>query len=138
MTDIRITSQPTLEFVDWLGDRLYEFNVEATGIADGEALVATIERDGRAIAALSGHTWGGCCEIVYLWVEAASRGKGLGRALVDAAETEARRRGCAQIVLSTHSFQAPEFYEKLGFQRIGAVPNYPRGYANLIYLKELT
>jgi GNAT superfamily N-acetyltransferase len=136
--DVRITSQPAVGFVDWLAERLYEFNVAATGIDDGEWLVASIEQDGRTIAALSGNTWGGCCEVDNVWVEEAARGRGLGRALLEAAETEARRRGCVQIVLSTHSFQAPLFYEKLGFKRIGAVPDRPRGYQNLIYLKRLT
>ena len=138
MPDVRITSQPAPGFVDWVSDRLYEFNVEATGMDDGEWLVASIERDGRTIAGLSGHTWGGCCEVENVWVEATARGQGLGRALLGAAESEARRRGCTQIVLSTHSFQAPGFYEKLGFRRIGAVPNRPRGHQNLIYLKVLT
>lgn len=138
MPDVRVTAQPVPGFVDWLSDRLYEFNVAATGIDDGEWLIASVEQDGRTIAALSGNTWGGCCEIENVWVEEAARGHGLGRALLEAAETEARRRGCVQMVLSTHSFQAPAFYEKLGFRRIGAVPDRPRGYENLIYLKLLT
>ncbi len=135
--DVRMTSQPAAGFVDWLSDRLYEFNSKTTGMFDGEMLVASIERDGRTVAALSGHTWGGCCEITYAWVEEAARRSGLGRSLLEAAESEARRRGCSQIVLSTHSFQAPRFYEKLGFRRVGSVPNYPLGYEHISYLKRL-
>jgi ribosomal protein S18 acetylase RimI-like enzyme len=54
-----------------------------------------------------------------------------------AAEREATRRGCVQIVLSTHSFQAPEFYESLGYIRLAAIPNYPKGHENILYIKYL-
>lgn len=134
--DISSADDPTLN--EFLEDRLYEFNVDATGIDDGELLSASITDDaGAVIAGLAGHTWGGCCEILRLWVHASVRGQGFGVALMDAAESEARRRGCSQIVLSTHSFQAPRFYEKLGFERLAAVPNYPRGHENVFYIKRL-
>ncbi len=57
---------------------------------------------------------------------------------MQAAEREAVRRGCHQIVLSTHSFQAPRFYEKLGFRRLAAIPNYPKGHEYIIYIKYLS
>lgn len=134
--DILSAENPELE--TFLGDRLYEFNVAATGIADGELLSAAISDDaGAVIAGIAGHTWGGCCEIARLWVHESERGRGLGAALMNAAEAEARRRGCRQIVLSTHSFQAPAFYEKLGFRRLAAIPEYPRGHEQVFYLKAL-
>jgi ribosomal protein S18 acetylase RimI-like enzyme len=134
--DIRTDDRPELEA--FLGDRLYEFNSRTTGIFDGELLNASVEdAAGNIVAAMSGHTWGGCCEISRLWVHESRRGTGLGIALMQAAEREAVRRGCHQIVLSTHSFQAPRFYEKLGFQRLAAIPNYPQGYEDIIYIKYL-
>jgi ribosomal protein S18 acetylase RimI-like enzyme len=136
--DIRVLSTDNAELDALLGDHLYEFNVSATGIGDGKILWAAITDDsGATIAGLAGHTWGGCCEIVRLWVDGLHRAKGLGSALMLAAETEARERGCAQIVLSTHSFQAPAFYEKLGFRRIASIPDYPKGYEQLYYRKDL-
>lgn len=122
----------------FLSDRLYEFNVDATGIADGEMLFASV-RDGSGafIAGLSGHSWGGCCEIKQIWVHERRRGQGLGRAMMMAAEQEAIRRNCAQIVLSTHSFQAPEFYEKLGYEKLAVIPSYPHGHENILYIKHL-
>jgi hypothetical protein len=62
------------EIDSFLADRTYEFNAKATGYADGRCLAGTIQDDtGRIVAGLSGHTWGGCCEITHLWVHAASR-----------------------------------------------------------------
>jgi len=39
--------------------------------------------------------------------------------------------------LSTHSFQAPRFYETLGFHRLAVIPNNPAGHDDIIYIKEL-
>jgi ribosomal protein S18 acetylase RimI-like enzyme len=75
--------------------------------------------------------------VAHLWVAEAERGRGLGRALLQAAEAEAARRGCEQILVSTHSFQAPAFYERLGYQRQAMVPGQPKGHANIVYLKRL-
>jgi ribosomal protein S18 acetylase RimI-like enzyme len=47
--------------------------------------------------------------------------------LMGAVEKKAKSRGCQQIVLETHDFQAPGFYLKLGFEVISSVSNYPRG-----------
>ena len=89
------------------------------------------------IAGINGHTWGGCCEITHVWVHERYRGQGLGRALLHAAESEAVRRGCEQVVLLTHSFQAPRFYEHLGYDRKYEIEGRPRGYADIVYVKRL-
>jgi ribosomal protein S18 acetylase RimI-like enzyme len=121
-----------------LSDRLYEFNVDVTGISDGELLsIAVRDGSGNLIAGLNGHSWGGCCEVKQLWIDEQQRGQGLGSTMMMAAEREATRRGCVQIVLSTHSFQAPEFYESLGYIRLAAIPNYPKGHENILYIKYL-
>jgi ribosomal protein S18 acetylase RimI-like enzyme len=126
------------ELIAFLDERLRAFNEAITGIADGKPLHARIRNvSGAIIAAITGHTWGGCCEITQLWVREDERGRGHGRALVRAAEAEANRRGCSQVTVATHSFQAPHFYEKLGYQPVGAIVNYPRGHTRLHYVKRL-
>lgn len=121
-----------------LADRIYRFNARATGYFDGRLLAGTIQDgSGEIVAGISGYTWGGCCEITNLWVHEQQRGQGLGSALVRAAESEATTHGCEQVVLMTHSFQAPEFYQRLGYERKYAIEGRPRGYADIVYVKRL-
>jgi GNAT superfamily N-acetyltransferase len=136
--ELVMRTDPTPAEIGFLEDRLYEFNSKVTGIVDGVGL-AVFGRDvqGEVVAGLCGHTWGGCCEIRQVWVHEKHRGQGIGRRLLDVAETEARRRGCFQIVLATHSFHAPEFYRKLGFEIVDSLPDYPRGHQHLRLRKVL-
>ena len=134
--DVRDDARPELDA--FLVDRIHEFNARVTGIDDAALLVASLEDDdGEVVGGVSGHTWGGCCVIALLWVHESRRGRGVGTALMQAAEREAIRRGCRQIVLTTHSFQAPRFYERLGFEALAVVPDNPRGHADIVYVKDL-
>ncbi len=135
---ITILSEPDRQDIQFLDDRIYEFNVEQTGIADGQEL-AIFLRDGRdnIIAGLYGWTWGECCEIRTLWLHKQWRKIGLGTYLMATAEAEARARGAKQIVLSTHSFQAPDFYRRLGFEQVGAIEDYPHGHQDIFMRKKL-
>ena len=115
----------------FLADRIYEFNVQATSYADGESFAAVRRDESEAIVAgASGYTWGGCCYVANLWVSEPLRARGLGRALLGAVEEHAKARGCRIVLLSSHSFQAPAFYEKMGFVEFGRLdgpaPVFPR------------
>ncbi len=72
-----------------------------------------------------------------VWIREDARHKGLGKSMLETAEAEARSRSCAQIVLSTHSFQAPGFYRKLGFSEVCRVRDFPRGYDQIWLVKRL-
>ena len=138
MPEIEIDHDASPELYRYVSDRLYAFNAEATGIDDGQGLGFVVRSaDGDVQAALLGTTWGQCCEVLMLWVDASLRGSGIGRGLMERAEAEARRRGCVQIVLNTHSFQAPDFYRKLGFAVEFELDGYPRGHAELLLRKRL-
>ena len=57
---------------------------------------------------------------------------------LSAAENEARARGCRKIVLSTHSFQAPDFYRNRGYIVAGEFSEYPRGHRSIFLEKCLS
>lgn len=133
-----ISNDPTPREVQYLEDRIYEFNSAATGITDGQWLAIFVrDDDGRIVAGICGNTWGGCAEIRQFWVEESRRNRGLGTRLLGAAEDEARRRGCRQMLLMTFSFQAPAFYARHGFEVVAVVDDHPHGHTNMLLRKRL-
>src|SRR3954464_6804217 len=128
---------PTPDEVQYLEDRIYEFNSSATGITDGALLAFFVRERDSIVAGVCGNTWGGTCELRQFWVEESQRRRGLGTKLLQAAEQEARRRGCTQIVLMTFDFQAPTFYTRHGFETVATLDDHPRGHQNLLMRKRL-
>ena len=63
--------------------------------------------------------------------------RGIGSSLMRQAEQMAISRGHIGIRLDTMNFQAPDFYEKLGYQKFGKLENYPIGYEHIYYFKML-
>lgn len=121
-----------------LDQEINNFNTAATGHYDHRELtVAARGDDGELLAGLSGWTWGGCGYVDLLWVRDDQRGAGLGARLLATAEAEIRDRGCDRVALSTHAFQAPGFYARLGYTECGRTPGYPRGYDEIHLVKHL-
>jgi N-acetylglutamate synthase-like GNAT family acetyltransferase len=135
---VPILETPDPRDVQYLDDRIYEYNVARTGIADARLLAIILrDDDGRIVAGLHGWTWGRSCEVRTLWVHERWRGQRLGTRLLEAAELEACERGAVQLVLSTHDFQAPEFYRRLGFDVVGRVEDHPVGFRSIYLRKRL-
>ncbi|MBA2312111.1 MAG: GNAT family N-acetyltransferase [Actinobacteria bacterium] len=133
-----IDENPTRADVEALSDLITEFNFEATDLRDGRLLASLVRNgEGELVAGMYGWTWGGCCEIEYLWVHEDQRKQGLGARLLEAAEQEAADRHCRQVVLSTHSFQAPGFYRRFGYEVVGEIEDYPVGHSKYFLRKKL-
>src|SRR4051812_552670 len=121
-----------------LRDKIHQFNFDTTGYRDGKSLSCFL-RDGSGMlyAGIDGFTWGGYARVDYLWVDESRRRQGLGSSLLMAAEAEAARRGCATIVLDTHSFQAPEFYRRLRYAQVGETLDTPVGHTQVLFQKRI-
>jgi len=101
----------------------------------GQIVVLVHDGQGQLIAGGSASTWGGCCELATLWVDESFRNNGLGSQVLEAVECEAERRGCAQIVVFTHSRRAPTLYLRRGFDGVGSLADYPQG-SSAVWLRK--
>lgn len=111
---------------------------ESTGYDDAALLCIAARGNGSDLCGgLSGWTWGGCGYIEFLlgarrppWVRPGHPAARRGRARIT-------RRGCGQLAVSTHSFQAPGFYARFGYLECSRTPAYPRGYDQIHLAKKL-
>jgi hypothetical protein len=60
MSEVTLTAvDPTPDDVQYLEDRIYEFNSSTTGISDGKLLAFFVRARDRIVAGICGNTWGG-------------------------------------------------------------------------------
>ena len=101
------------------------------------SILAEDER-GDVVGGIAGSvnwTW---LSIKLLWVAPSVRGEGLGRQLMAAFEAMGRARGCTHAHVDTLAFQAPRFYERLGYERFAEIADYAPGAARIYYKKALS
>jgi GNAT superfamily N-acetyltransferase len=63
-------------------------------------------------------------DVAKLLVHRRARGAGIGQRLMQAVEDAAREQGKQVLVLDTASSTAERLYERMGWQRVGVVPDY--------------
>lgn len=121
-----------------LSAELDRHNAAAVGRDDLRELTVRVEDGGELVAGLSGWTWGTCAGVGMLWVREQARGEGWGAQMMTAAEEAARARGCRQLLVSSFTFQAPDFYRRLGYTEFARSPDLPvEGEADVHFLKHL-
>lgn len=81
--------------------------------------VVAYDADGAVSGGLLGETCLTWFDIDIVAVRECDRRRGLGSRLVRAAEAEAVARGCRWVSVDTMEYQAPAFYEKLGYSVVG-------------------
>lgn len=91
----------------------------------------------RSRGGLVGATNFGWLFVKYLAVDEALRGRGVGARLLERAETIALQRGCVGAWLDTFSFQAPDFYRRMGYAEFGRLDECPKGHARHFFAKWL-
>lgn len=63
-------------------------------------------------------------DVAKMQVHRSQRRKGVGEALMRAAETAAKEAGRTLLVLDTASAEAERLYERCGFRRVGTIPDF--------------
>jgi GNAT superfamily N-acetyltransferase len=129
-------SVPSPNDLQFLEDRLYEFNSGQTGQDDGQLFGFFIRNElDEIVAGCCGWTWAHACQIQSLWVHSSWRGHGYGRTLLESAENEARERNCKVILIGSYSFQAPAFYQKCGYELAWQLNDFPPGHQHCYLIK---
>lgn len=121
-----------------IGGALTEFNTQQAGDDQGRNLCFVLETPhGEIVGGVIGATYWNWFYVNLMWVQEDLRGQGYGRQLLEAAEEEARQRGAKNAYLDTFSFQAPTFYQNLGYQEFGRLENFPTGHIRHFLTKAL-
>ena len=81
-----------------------------------------VDAGGRLAGGLTAHSVQRWLFIKLLGVTEEQRGRGIGQMLLARAEEIARQRGLVGVYLDTFEFQAPRFYESLGYEECGRLP----------------
>ncbi len=100
---------------------------EAQGVPIAYQPLGVFLRDenGALLGGLTGSTHWGWLYVARLWIAEPQRRQGWGVRMMQAAEEEALRRGCAHAYLETHD--ALGFYQKLGYTVYGQLADMPAG-----------
>lgn len=75
--------------------------------------------------------------INMLWVDETARGQKIGTKLLARAEADLRASGGVGMYVWAQSWNGPEFYEKCGFERFVALPDFPKGFQRIGLLKRI-
>ena len=135
---LQVTDSADEETRKSIASALVQYNVKLAGPSQQRPLVIAV-RDGAqtVIGGLWGSTGYGWLYTQLLLVPEGLRGQGLGRSIMQRAEQEALGRGCHAAWVDTQ-FGARGFYESLGYQCFGELPDYPPGFSRTFLKKSLT
>ena len=138
--DYQITSVDKPDDVIWkaIGSGIRSYNAQQAGDDHSQSLCFVIyDADQEIVGGLIGATYWDWCYINLLWLKEELCGQGYGQRLLTLAEDEARRRGAARAYLDTFSFQAPDFYQRHGYEVFGELTDFPRGHQRYFLTKQL-
>ncbi|MFW9843571.1 MAG: GNAT family N-acetyltransferase [Candidatus Thorarchaeota archaeon] len=128
---------------DWqfISTNLRDFNIEQSGglsVKPGTNIHLTLKhKNGEVVGGLRGRMYYLSLTIDHLWIDERFRKRGYGKQLLLNAEGLAKEEGCASANTSSYSFQAPKFYEKLGYKTVGVFEGYPEGIKRFFLEKRL-
>jgi GNAT superfamily N-acetyltransferase len=134
---IELTATPAEEDSAFIKNKLFQFNLQHSE-ADSHKLLHIFIRNesGELIGGLLSETYWKWLHISILWVHEDYRHEGLGKQLMAQAEAEAIRRGCQHADVDTMDFQAPGFYQRLGYSVWGVLEDLPPGHQRIFYKKD--
>lgn len=136
---LTLTDQPTEQDASIISTGLADYNAQKTGYRDWRPLAALL-RDpttGETLGGMIGRTSYGLLFIDLVYLPDTQRGQNIGGRLLRMMEQEGASRGCKAAFLFTITWQAPDFYRRLGWIEFGRIACDPPGNARVFMTKTL-
>ena len=127
-----LTNIQEMSDADWqhISTQLRQYNIEQSSgysLDPGIQVRLTLKDGEDMIGGISCRAFYKSFLIDHLWIDNEHRRKGYGTKLLIESERIAREHGCISFQTSSYSFQAPEFYQKFGYDVFGIFEGYPHG-----------
>ncbi|UTZ29250.1 GNAT family N-acetyltransferase [Vibrio campbellii] len=117
---------PEQNDLDLIRDGIRAYNRMHLPDGDVDAIGCFARNDeGKIVGGLTGEMFNNTVFVEYLWVDAEARTSGVGSKLIALLEEQVKPHGVTHLYLDTYSFQALDFYLKLGFEKVGQYSGYP-------------
>lgn len=137
---IQIVSPPAAADVQVVRQGLSQYNVARVpsllALPRGDLTLVARDETATIIGGAYAEMDWGWLYVDTLWVDAATRGQGVGSHIMHALETYAVQHDLRGIYLLTSSFQALPFYQKLGYTLFGQQADRPLGHS-IYYLHKM-
>jgi ribosomal protein S18 acetylase RimI-like enzyme len=137
--ELELSAHPGEDDIQVLNDGIERFNRSTPFGRDRTKvpMAVWLRRHGQVLGGAYGDTHYGWLYLSALWVDEEARGRGWGSRLVERFEAEGAARGCHGAWVDTYGFQAPNFYERIGYKEFGRLEEFPPGSARHFYWKPL-
>ncbi|RKN76069.1 GNAT family N-acetyltransferase [Paenibacillus ginsengarvi] len=136
-----ITDMGSEEDYSLVGNRLYAYNVRETRgllkLPGRDINLYLRDAEDRVVGGLFCETWSYSLYIDMFWIDDSYRNQGCGKAMLAEAERQARELGCIHAHTNTFSYQAPHFYERMGYEVFGVNDGFPDGIKQYFLRKKL-
>ncbi|MBS4195941.1 GNAT family N-acetyltransferase [Bacillus sp. FJAT-49870] len=132
---IEVVLEHNVKFTSFLNTMIRDFNnehslhhreVRKEGSRQPINIIITDHVE-KWIGGITAEVYWGWVEINKFWIDEELRGRGLGKLLLEETEKIAIKKGAKKALLTTYEFQARSFYEKMGYEVVGEIKDYPPG-----------
>ena len=137
-TKLVVTDKPEPNELGAIGENLSAFNDADVGPSERRTLAVLVRDEAGALkAGINGYTGWGWLFTQWLWVDESLRGQGMAGRMLQAAEDEAKARGCHSAWIDTFNPVAEKAYTRQGYAVFGELPDFPIGRTRKFLKKKL-
>jgi len=129
VSKLKIVNEMSLEDSQAMSTNLRNFNIEQSkGLSTKPETSFNLtlrSETGEVAGGIRSRAFYQSLTVDFLWIDEKFRRMGYGKELMLKVEGLAKEQGCISANTMTYSFQAPQFYEKLGYKTVGVFKEYP-------------